>query len=144
MFRELTLTGFGTRYSVLVNAIRATRAGRFEYEIEAEATYHLLRNGVQGNGYPAIVGSGPNVNIWHYNDNGKALQDGELVVMDYGGSLDYMVIAVEPIVEDASKQLHIRVEDSVLITDGDPVILTSGVPKEMNELLALVRQGRER
>ena len=90
------------------------------------------------------MGSGPNVNIWHYNDNGKALQDGELVVMDYGGSLDYMVIAVEPIVEDASKQLHIRVEDSVLITDGDPVILTSGVPKEMNELLALVRQGRER
>jgi len=54
-----------------------------------------------------------------------------------------MVIAVEPIVEDASKELHIRVEDTVLITDGDPVILSAGVPKEIDEVLALVRQGRK-
>ena len=228
--REIEILKLNGRISAeaIVNAIRATRAGGFEYEIEAAATYHLLRNGVQGNGYPAIVGSGPNVNIWHYNDNGKALRDGELVVMDYGGSLDYMiiditrtwpvagefndlqrraylcaleaekaiiavmrpgatradtrkigaaiyqkhgfpggagaghyvgmavhdvgdaslpfepgmVIAVEPIVEDASKELHIRVEDTVLITDGDPVILSAGVPKEIDEVLALVRQGR--
>jgi Xaa-Pro aminopeptidase len=51
-----------------------------------------------------------------------------------------MVIAVEPIIEDASKQLHVRIEDTVLITDRGPEILTSGVPKEMDEVLALVRE----
>ena len=46
---------------------------------------------------------------------------------------------VEPIVEDASKQLHVRIEDTVLITEKGPEILTAGVPKEMDEVLALVR-----
>lgn len=53
-----------------------------------------------------------------------------------------MVIAVEPIVEDATKQLHVRIEDTVLITDTGAEFLTGGVPKEMEEVLALVRQGR--
>ena len=75
-------------------AIEITRPGRFEYELEAEATYHLLKNGVQGNGYPAIVGTGPNVNVWHYQNSGRQMQAGDLVVMDYGGSLDYQVIDI--------------------------------------------------
>ena len=169
----------------------------------------MYRNGIQGNSFAPIVGSGPNVNVWHYATNGRQYQDGDLVVMDYGGALDYlgvditrtwpvagkfdadqlkayqcaleaqkaiiaamkvgatrretaeigraiyakhgypggagaghyvgmtvhdvgdgslpfqpgMVIAVEPIVEDVSKHLHVRIEDTVLITEkgpGDP------------------------
>jgi Xaa-Pro aminopeptidase len=211
-------------------AILATRLNGFEYEIEAEATYWMFRNGIQGNSFPPIVGSGPNVNIWHYQNNGRQYKDGDLVVMDYGGALDYlgvditrtwpvagkfddyqlkayqcaleaekaiiaamkvgatrrdtqaigraiyqkygfpggagaghfvgmtvhdvgdsslpfqpgMVIAVEPIVEDATRQLHVRIEDTVLITPEGPEILTSGVPKEIDEVLALVNQGRKR
>ena len=75
-------------------AILATRPNGFEYEIEAEATYWMYRNGVQGNSFAPIVGSGPNVNVWHYATNGRQYQDGDLVVMDYGGALDYLGVDI--------------------------------------------------
>jgi len=50
-----------------------------------------------------------------------------------------MVIAAEPILEFAAEELDIRIEDTVLITDDGAEVLTVGVPKELNELLALVR-----
>jgi Xaa-Pro aminopeptidase len=207
-------------------AIEATSAGRYEYELEAEAAYVFLRNGAESQAYPAIAGSGPNVNVWHYMRNDRRMQDGDLVVMDYGASMGYetmditrtwpvsgtfgelqlrayrcvleaqkaiiaamrpgatraqtreicsaiykkwgfeeqrtgqaghfvglavhdvgdpelpfapgMVIAVEPIIELRDKQLHIRIEDTVLITDGEPEILSAAVPKEPDEVAALV------
>jgi len=228
--REIEIMKLNGRISAeaIRRAILATRSNGWEYEIEAEATYYMFRNGIQGNAFAAIVGSGPNVNIWHYATNGRQYHDGDLIVLDYGGALDYlgiditrtwpaagkfdeaqlrayqcaleaekaiiaamkpgatqrqtrevgqaiykkhgfeggagaghyvgmtvhdvgdasqpfqpgMAIAVEPIIEDVSKQLHVRIEDTVLITDGEPLVLTAGVPKEVTEILALVNQGR--
>jgi Xaa-Pro aminopeptidase len=48
------------------------------------------------------------------------------------------VVTVEPIVEFPAKQMHFRVEDTVLITDSGPEILSAGVPKEMGEVEKLV------
>jgi len=48
------------------------------------------------------------------------------------------VIAVEPMLEFAAEELHIRIEDTVLITDDGAEVLTVGVPKDVDELLALV------
>ena len=227
--REIEVLKLNGRLSAeaINRAIAITRPGRFEYELEAEATYHLFRHGVQGNGYPAIVGTGPNVNVWHYQDNGRQMKPGDLVVMDYGGSLDYqviditrtwpvsgrfddlqlrayrcaletqkaiiaamrpgatraqtrdisravyarygfadqrpasaghfvgmsvhdvgdyaepfrpgMVIAVEPIIEIPEHQLHVRIEDTVLVTDGDPFVLSGASPKEVDEVIALMK-----
>jgi len=49
-----------------------------------------------------------------------------------------MVIAVEPMLEFAAEELHVRIEDTVVITDDGAEVLTVGVPKELDELLALV------
>jgi Xaa-Pro aminopeptidase len=49
-----------------------------------------------------------------------------------------MVIAVEPIIALDDEELHVRVEDTVLITADGAEILSAGVPKEVDELLALV------
>ncbi|MBF8299983.1 MAG: Xaa-Pro aminopeptidase, partial [Acidobacteria bacterium] len=172
-----------------------------------------------------IVASGPMGNRWHYEDNSRQMKAGELVVMDYAGSLDYltmditrtwpvsgrfsdaqlkayrvtleaqkaiiaairpgvtrdavrkiaedifrkqgfdpryayvghyvglsvhdvgdwslpfeagMVMAIEPIVDLPEQQLHIRIEDTILVTPTGAEILSTGLPKEVNELLALI------
>jgi Xaa-Pro aminopeptidase len=48
------------------------------------------------------------------------------------------VVTVEPIIETFEKHWHFRVEDTILITDGEPEILSSGVPKEMGDVEKLV------
>ena len=52
-----------------------------------------------------------------------------------------MVIAVEPIIDIPEENLHIRIEDTVLITESGPEILSAHVPKEVEEVLALMREG---
>jgi Xaa-Pro aminopeptidase len=226
--REIEIMRYNGRVSAeaIRRAIQATAPGRFEYELEAEATHWLLKHGMQGGAYPAIVASGPMGNQWHYEDNGRRVTAGDLVVMDYAGSLDYLTIditrtwpvsgrftdaqlkayrtaleaekaiiaairpgvtrdvvrkiaedifrkngfdaryayighyvglsvhdvgdwslpfeagmtmAIEPIVDIPEQQLHIRVEDTILITPTGAEILSADVPKEVDELLALIK-----
>jgi len=70
-------------------AMLASRPGAFEYEVEAAAVHHILRNGCQGLAFTPIVGSGPNSCVWHYSRNGRRMREGEVVLMDFGGDLDY-------------------------------------------------------
>ena len=229
--REIEILRYNGRISAeaIRRAIEATAPGRFEYELEAEATHWLLRHGAQAAAYPAIVGSGPMGNRWHYEDNARQMNAGDLVVMDYAGSLDYltmditrtwpvsgrfsdaqfkayrttldaqkaiiaairpgvtretvrtiaedifrkqgfdpryayvghyvglsvhdvgdwslpfeagMVMAIEPIIDIPEQQLHIRIEDTILVTPNGAEILSTGVPKEVDELLPLIKPGR--
>ena len=225
--REIDILRYNGRISAeaIRRAIEATAPGRFEYELEAEATHWMLKHGLQAAAYPAIVGSGPMGNRWHYENNGRQMKAGDLVVMDYGGSLDYltmditrtwpvsgrfsdaqlkayqatldaqkaiiaairpgmsrdavrtiaedifrqqgfdpryayvghyvglsvhdvgdwslpyeagMVMAIEPIIDIPEQQLHIRIEDTILVTPTGAEVLSTGLPKEVNELLALI------
>lgn len=206
-------------------AIVKAHPGTYEYEIEAEADYWFRKNGAQGWAYPAIVGSGNNINTWHYFSDREQIPANGLVVFDFAASLDHMtmditrtfnvsgkftaeqakwyavdlqaqkaciallrpghtyeeasnaakavyekagianhwpaswgfpghfvglathdvlvpkgpikpgqVVTVEPIVEFPDQHLHFRVEDTVLITNGEPEILSAAVPKEMDEI----------
>lgn len=209
-----------------LEAIAHARPGMHQYEIEARAYFYFYSHGAQGMAYPAIVGSGENVNTWHYFSNREPIQPHELVVFDFGASLDHLtmditrtfnisgkftpeqakwyavdlesqkaviallkpghtyeeasaagkavfekagvgnqwqgfpghfvglathdvllpngpikagqVVTVEPIVEFADKHLHFRVEDTILLTNGEPEILSAGVPKELAEVEKLV------
>ena len=225
--REIEILRHNGRISAeaLRRAIEATAPGRFEYELEAEATHWMVTHGLQGAAYPAIVASGPMGNRWHYENSGRRMSAGELVVMDYGGSLDYltvditrtwpvsgrfteaqlrayrtvldaqkaiiaairpgvtrevvkkiaedifstrgfdtryayvghyvglsvhdvgdwslpfeagMAMAIEPIIDIPGQQLHVRVEDTILVTPDGAEILSAAVPKDVNELLALI------
>jgi len=60
------------------------------------------------------------------------------VLMPKGPVKAGQVVTVEPIVEFPEKHMHFRVEDTVLITENGPEILSSGVPKEMSDVEALV------
>jgi len=227
--REIEILKYNGRISAeaIKRAMQATAPGAYEYELEAEATYWMFKHGIQAAAYPAIVGSGPMGNQWHYENNGRQMKAGELVVMDYAGSLDYltmditrtwpvsgrftdaqlrayecvleaqkaiiaaikpgvarsvvqkiaedifrkhgfdpryayvghyvgmsvhdvgdwnlpfeagMVLAIEPIIDIPGQQLHVRVEDSVLVTPTGVEILSTGLPKEAEEVMALLRQ----
>jgi Xaa-Pro aminopeptidase len=229
--REIEILRRNGRISAqaIERAIRATAPGRYEYELEAEATFWMLKHGMQSPAYPAIVGSGPMGNQWHYEGNGRQMRDGELVVMDFGGSLDYMtmditrtwpvsgrfseaqrkayqtvldaqkaiiaairpgvtrqtiralaeniyrkngfdpqyayvghyvgmsvhdvgdwnlpfregmVLAIEPIIDLPSQQLHVRIEDTVLVTADGAEVLNAGLPKEADEVARLVGTAR--
>lgn len=208
-------------------AMLATRPGAFEYELEAAAVEVLLSNGCRGPAYPPIIGSGPNTCIMHYEKNNRRMESGELVLMDFGGDLNYltmditrtwpvsgrfteeqkkiyrvvlevqkacieafrpgvtgrdvqeyvarkmkekgidflglrgglghlvglsvhdvqsgelvlregMVMAIEPALYYPEKKLGIRIEDTVLITREGCEVLTSAVPKEIEEIEALL------
>jgi Xaa-Pro aminopeptidase len=227
--REIEILRYNGRISAeaMTRAIAASGPGKYEYEIEADATGWLVKHGIQMAAYPAIVGSGPMGNQWHYQDNGRKMNAGELVVMDYAGSLDYltiditrtwpvsgrftdqqrraydavldtqkaiisaikpgvtraairqlaqetmnkhgfdprnaytghyvglsvhdvgdwslpfeagMVLAIEPIIDLPEQQLHVRIEDTVLVTATGVDVLSAAAPKEVSELLAILKR----
>jgi Xaa-Pro aminopeptidase len=208
-------------------AIERARPGEYQYQIEGDATWYFYDHGAQQVSYPAIVGSGADINTWHYFSNRHQVQPNELVVFDYAASLDQMtmditrtfnvsgpftaeqakwyavdlaaqeaviamltpghtyeeasdagkavfekagigdqwrgypghfvglathdvpgpargpikagqVVTSEPIVEFPDKQMHYRVEDTVLVTSGQPEILSASIPKEMHAVEKMV------
>jgi hypothetical protein len=66
-------------------------------EAVAHINLHFYRADLLPAGHDAIVGSGPNVNVGYYRDSGRQMEAWDLVVMDYGGSLHYMIIDIIPI-----------------------------------------------
>ncbi|TRX54514.1 Xaa-Pro aminopeptidase [Thalassomonas sp. M1454] len=68
-------------------AMRASKQGVFEYQLEAEILHEFAFNGARSAAYGTIVGGGENATILHYTDNEEVLMDGELVLIDAGAEL---------------------------------------------------------
>ncbi|HET8835892.1 MAG TPA: M24 family metallopeptidase [Gemmatimonadales bacterium] len=50
------------------------------------------------------------------------------------------VFNVEPILEIPDRKIHIRLEDTIIVTDSGSENVTAGVPAEIEPLYALIRQ----
>lgn len=61
-----------------------TKPGKFEFEIEAEATHEFLINRSRGHAYQPIIASGKNACVLHYIENNEEVKDGDLILMDFG------------------------------------------------------------
>ena len=72
-------------------AIKGTRPGMYEYELEAAARFVYVKRGARGDAFMPIVASGPNTLVLHYNKNNRKMQAGEVVYMDYGADYEYYV-----------------------------------------------------
>lgn len=212
-------------------AIKGTKPGMYEYELEAAARFVYVKRGARGDAFMPIVASGPNTLIFHYNKNNRKMQAGDVVYMDYGADYDYytsditrtwpvgekftpdqekmyrcilearaaiiavikpgvvvadlqkaaaavykkhgfgeqferggqyvghpigmsvhdvgeddwkfvpgVVFNVEPLLSDRNKNVHVRLEDTVLVTATGSDNLTADVPVELNEIYALMKQ----
>jgi len=69
-------------------AMRATRPGKNEFEIEAELLYEFRRGGAQFPAYWPIVAGGRNACVLHYRDNHAPLAKGDMLLIDAGCELN--------------------------------------------------------
>jgi Xaa-Pro aminopeptidase len=72
-----------------LQAMKFIEPGMYEYEVEAIFDYILAINGCSRNAFPSIIASGSNINILHYSANNRQMQNGELVMIDYGAEYGY-------------------------------------------------------
>jgi len=70
-------------------AMKSTKVGMKEYELEAVYMYHFYKNGARRPAYTSIVGSGVNATILHYIENDDTINDGDLVLADCGSEFKY-------------------------------------------------------
>ncbi|MDX1939615.1 MAG: Xaa-Pro peptidase family protein [Saprospiraceae bacterium] len=82
--RASQLSGLG-----LMEAIRCTEPGVYEYQLEASARYIHQINGAKRDAYTAIVGGGQNAWMGHYFLNNDALKSGDMVLMDFSPEYRY-------------------------------------------------------
>ncbi len=85
--RAAQLAGLG-----VIEAMRSTKPGVWEYQLDAVARYVFLVNGARLDGYRPITAAGTQ-NIWnaHYYRSASPLRDGDLVLMDYAPDYRYYV-----------------------------------------------------
>lgn len=91
--REIAIIREATRITglAIMEAMRESRPGLYEYELQAPAEYVFKKYGSQGAAYFALIATGQNTLYSHYHFNTAKLQDGDLVQFDYAPDYKYYV-----------------------------------------------------
>ncbi|MCC7389539.1 MAG: aminopeptidase P N-terminal domain-containing protein [Phycisphaerales bacterium] len=82
--RAIDITGAG-----IEAAMRATRPGMHEYEVQAVLEAEYRRLGSPRDGFPSIVAAGANSCTLHYTSNRAPIRNGDLLLLDTGAEVDY-------------------------------------------------------
>ncbi|MEI9921966.1 MAG: aminopeptidase P family protein [Bacteroidota bacterium] len=82
--RATQIAGMG-----IIEAMKSTQPGVYEYQLDAAAKYIFYLHGSRGDGYPSIIGGGTNAYMGHYFHKTDQLKDGDLVLMDYAPDYRY-------------------------------------------------------
>lgn len=70
-------------------AMRFTRPGVSERQVQAVLAHHFLMKGASREGYNYIVATGNNATTLHYNFNDQTCKDGQLLLIDAGAEYNY-------------------------------------------------------
>jgi Xaa-Pro aminopeptidase len=89
--KEIELIRKATQISGLgiIEAMRSSKPGLYEYQLDAAAKYIFHLHGARGDGYASIIGGGTNAYMGHYFHKTDLLKDGDLVLMDYAPDYHY-------------------------------------------------------
>ena len=77
------------------SGMKAARPQAYEYEVNAAIEYAYKKNGGEDWGNPAIVASGPNATILHYEKYERRMEDGDLLLIDSTGRASYKYLTVD-------------------------------------------------
>ncbi len=88
---EIALIRKATQLSgwALMEGMRSTKPGIFEYELDAMAKFVYYRNGAQGEAYYSLIASATNAWYPHYNAGKRQMQDGDFLLMDFSPDVGY-------------------------------------------------------
>jgi len=89
--QELALLRKAGKLSALgiIEAMRSTKPGVIEHQLDAAMRFHYLVNGARDAGYHAIIAGGDNAWYGHYSANDCPLLDGDLVLVDCAPDYHY-------------------------------------------------------
>ena len=124
--------------------IEATRAGR-SFQDPGRAATEVIANGLMELG---LIAEPAGVRRFFYHGTshylgldvhdvgtGGPLRPGEVITVEPG-----VYIAPAEDVDPKWWNVGVRIEDDVLVTDGDPVVLSAGAPREVEAIEALMRE----
>lgn len=91
--REIDVIREATRIGgeAIVEVMKNTRPGMYEYELQATADYVFRRHGAYGPAYFGLFATGTNTAYSHYHKGTARLQAGDWVQVDYGPDYKYYV-----------------------------------------------------
>jgi len=94
--REIALIRRATDLSglAIMEAMRSTKPGLMEYELDGLAKFIFYRNGAQADAYYSLIASGTNAWNAHYHAGADHMEDGELLLMDFAPDVGYYVADV--------------------------------------------------
>ncbi len=69
--------------------MKNSKAGMFEYEIEAYFDFTVKKRGATDFAFKSIAASGKNAAVLHYSENSSKTNENDLILFDVGAQVDY-------------------------------------------------------